>query len=374
MMKFNWRRDGAVTRSRDGCATVKKGIKIMARNGKIARLPLHIRTELNRRLQDGEPGIKLLKWLNGLPAVRAALREYFGGVPISIQNLSEWRQGGYQDWVRLEAARDFIDNLSEQSGELDEAAGGELISDRFGSVLAAEMAQLAMKFLEQEDDLEKRWNRLKEINREFSRMRRDDHRGLRVWIKRAQWEQQQEQAEEAAEEKIRRQERVAAFFGGLRGTGAKAEGRMQKAEGPSGGGPGAKSEGRMQKAKVKRQKEKVSEGAAKPASSKTRKSEPQGGGQPSKGERSCGSQTRAPGESDPPPLKLLRAGQIKPNQTKSDQIKVNQTKPAKPGLPSETITGKPGVTIKVEGSGFKIEGSKPDEGPPDQNMPPLNGA
>jgi hypothetical protein len=352
----------------------------MSRNGKIARLPLHIRNELNRRLNEGEPGTNLVGWLNGLPAVRAALREYFGSVPISIQNLSEWRQGGYQDWLRLEAARDFIDNLSEQSGELDEAAGGELISDRFGSVLAAEMAQLAMKFLEQEEDLEKRWNRLKEINREFSRMRRDDHRGMRVWIKRAQWEQQQEREEEAAEEKRRTRERVPAWFGGLRGTA-----------------PGAKAEGRMQKAKVKRQKEKVSEGAAKPASSKTRKSEPQGSGQPSKGERSCGSQTRAPG--------------------KSDQIKVNQTKPAKPGLPSETIKGsepdgppnakapgntsasdvgniaasetdalrpnptksnqncnEAGVVIKVEGAGFKIEGSKPDEGPPDQNIPPLNGS
>jgi hypothetical protein len=70
----------------------------------------------------------------------------------------------------------------------------------------------------------------------------------------------------------------------------------------------------------------------------------------------------------------VNTGSILKNRGKSDQIKVNQTKPAKPGLPSETTKGKPGVTIKVEGSGFKIEGSKSDEGPPDQNMPPLNRA
>jgi hypothetical protein len=292
----------------------------MARNGKIARMSLDIRNELNRRLQDGEPGGTLLKWLNGLKPVQDILKQHFSGMPISEQNLSEWRQGGYKDWLRLEAARDFIDNMSEQSGELDEAAGGELISDRFGSILATEMAQLAMKFLEQEDDLEKRWNRLKEINREFSRMRRDDHRGVRTWIKRAQWEQQQERAEEAAEEKRRTQERVAAFFGTMRGTapakpglpseatkGAepdkpprrKAKVKRQKEKGPSGGAPGSKAEGRMPKAEVS-------------------------------------------GNAGGTPALRGESGQIKPNQTNSD-LKRDEA----------------GIAIKVEGSGFRVD--KKDE-------------
>jgi hypothetical protein len=316
----------------------------MARNGKIARLPLHIRTELNRRLQEGEAGTSLVQWLNRLPAVRAALREYFGGVPISIQNLSEWRQGGYQDWLRLEAARDFIDNLSEQSGELDEAAGGELISDRFGSVLAAEMAQLAMKFLEQEDDLEKRWNRLKEINREFSRMRRDDHRGLRAWIKRAQWEQQQEREEEEAEEKIRRQERVAAFFGGPSGRapGPKAEGRMQKAEvsGNASGTPALRGESGQIKPNQTKSRVKLSATSPRP-------SPPFHGGEGETLPASGHELTSSSRESE----------RAKPNQ-ESEGIKLNPTK-------SNQNCDEAGVTIKVEGAGFKIEGLKPDEGPPE---------
>ena len=41
----------------------------MARNGKIARLPKEIRAELNKRLDDNEPGPNLLGWLNGKPEV-----------------------------------------------------------------------------------------------------------------------------------------------------------------------------------------------------------------------------------------------------------------------------------------------------------------
>ena len=39
----------------------------MARTGKIARLPDDIREQLNRRLNDGEKGKKLVMWLNSLP-------------------------------------------------------------------------------------------------------------------------------------------------------------------------------------------------------------------------------------------------------------------------------------------------------------------
>ena len=38
-----------------------------ARKGKIARLPPAIREHLNRRLQNGEEGKKLVGWLDSLP-------------------------------------------------------------------------------------------------------------------------------------------------------------------------------------------------------------------------------------------------------------------------------------------------------------------
>ncbi len=63
----------------------------MTRNGKIARLPRAIRDELNRRLQDGEPGKHLLHWLNHSEKVRTILDREFGGRPISEQNLCEYQ-------------------------------------------------------------------------------------------------------------------------------------------------------------------------------------------------------------------------------------------------------------------------------------------
>jgi hypothetical protein len=70
----------------------------MTRNGKIARLPLAVREELNRRLENGEPGVRLIEWLNGLPEVNAVLKEYFEGQPISDANLTQWKNGGFLDW------------------------------------------------------------------------------------------------------------------------------------------------------------------------------------------------------------------------------------------------------------------------------------
>ena len=43
----------------------------LTRNGKIARLPLAVRQELNRRLDEGKQGKKLVAW----PAVRTTVGE-----------------------------------------------------------------------------------------------------------------------------------------------------------------------------------------------------------------------------------------------------------------------------------------------------------
>ncbi|HRI81625.1 MAG TPA: hypothetical protein PLF88_04255 [Opitutaceae bacterium] len=70
------------------------------RRGKIARCPLHIREEVNRRLLDGQSGPTILKWLNSQEAVLKVLDEHFNEEPVSAQNLTEWRQGGYLDFKR----------------------------------------------------------------------------------------------------------------------------------------------------------------------------------------------------------------------------------------------------------------------------------
>jgi hypothetical protein len=116
------------------------------RNGKIARLPASIRTQLNERLDDGHEGPELLDWLNALPEVQAVLEEKFNGVPVSKQNLSEWRQGGFQDWL---LRRDFCDEaraMAESATELAETApGGELV-DHVATILAARFGGLITRW------------------------------------------------------------------------------------------------------------------------------------------------------------------------------------------------------------------------------------
>lgn len=111
----------------------------MTRTGKIARLPRETRNQLNRCLRDGEPGCKLVKWLNSLPEVQAALRRDFKGRPILESNLTEWRQGGYCEWLAQQDALDNIGELSAVAGELAAAAPGRLV-DHLNTLIATHYA------------------------------------------------------------------------------------------------------------------------------------------------------------------------------------------------------------------------------------------
>jgi hypothetical protein len=81
------------------------------RNGKIARLPRAIRDQLNQRLDDGDDGQALVHWLNTLPEVQKCLAEHFAGRPISEQNLSEWKAGGFQQWLDHQSVRELAARL-----------------------------------------------------------------------------------------------------------------------------------------------------------------------------------------------------------------------------------------------------------------------
>jgi len=111
----------------------------MTRTGKIARLPREIRNQLNRRLRDGEPGCKLVEWLNSLPEVQAALQRDFKGRPVTEGNLSEWRKGGYCEWLAQQDALDNIGELSAVAGELASAAPA-VLADRLNTLITIHYA------------------------------------------------------------------------------------------------------------------------------------------------------------------------------------------------------------------------------------------
>ncbi|HWB03011.1 MAG TPA: hypothetical protein VG796_08320, partial [Verrucomicrobiales bacterium] len=115
----------------------------MKRNGKIARLPRALRDELNRQLERGVPGPHLLAWLNSLPEVREVLDDHFDGRPISEQNLSEWRNGGFVEWQLRNELLDRARDAAETAEDLDQTAGrmadhaARLLAARYGIALAA---------------------------------------------------------------------------------------------------------------------------------------------------------------------------------------------------------------------------------------------
>lgn len=166
----------------------------MTRNGKIARMPYDIREELNRRLRDGKFGTALLKWLNEQPECLEVLDDEFESRPITKQNLSEWRQGGYEDWLRKEEARQRLDVLREKASDLEKDAGGMAIADRLGTLLAAELG-VAIQQLNEIKDPKERWKQIKETAREVHRLRREDHHARKLRMAEEQYERQQKEAE-----------------------------------------------------------------------------------------------------------------------------------------------------------------------------------
>lgn len=171
----------------------------MSRMGKIARLPQLVRDELNRRLRDGETGETLLAWLNAHAGVVYVLREQFGGRPINKQNLSDWRLGGHQDWLRHQETLDWVRGLAEQDEELRDEGDGMEVSDRLAGLMAVELMRTAQTLIETVADPRERWPRLREVLQELAQLRRDDHRATRLRMDRAEANRLQDERDAQAE-------------------------------------------------------------------------------------------------------------------------------------------------------------------------------
>jgi len=157
-----------------------------ARNGKIARLPNGIREQLNCRLADGESGNRLIEWLNSNPEVMKVMAEQFDGRPITDGNLSEWRAGGYEDWLTLDAFLGETRVLSENAGQL--VATG-ISSDHLHIVLLAHHARL-LKNLETmpENEFKTRLNTVRKLTASIMQMRRDELQRARLELQRERLE------------------------------------------------------------------------------------------------------------------------------------------------------------------------------------------
>jgi len=153
-------------------------------NGKIGRMPLRLREQLNQRLFDGETGVTLLPWLNGLPAMQTLLAADFNGEPVNDQNLSNWRTGGYVQWQKQQERRALVRDLAEEDDELDPGSVQRetLINQRLSRVLTADFAVAARELLAGLTDPAERCQRLQEFLQTLKFQRREDYLTERLKI------------------------------------------------------------------------------------------------------------------------------------------------------------------------------------------------
>jgi hypothetical protein len=168
--------------------TIIKENNIMARIGKIARLPRAVRSQLNSRLRDGEEGKQIVRWLNSLSHVKQVLAAFFDGRPINEQNLSDWRQGGYQEWLACQDILVQAADLAAHQRDLESAFPGQSFADhlaaaisfRYAAILAAPGVELDDKSLQQ----------LKALGRTCQavvKLRRSDQNAARLKMETERW-------------------------------------------------------------------------------------------------------------------------------------------------------------------------------------------
>ena len=160
----------------------------MTRKGKIARLPRHIRDELNHRLDDGEQSARLGIWLNSLEEVKAVLALDFNGRPITEQNVSDWKLGGFVDWQQLQESREWVRIVTDEADQVAEESGLMPLSDRVSSMAALALGKLVRgPATGAESDSAKRDDLLR-VLKELARLRRDDLEAARShgWFEMAE--------------------------------------------------------------------------------------------------------------------------------------------------------------------------------------------
>lgn len=95
-----------------------------ARTGKIARAPFEVRTRVNEMLRDGATAGAVIKFLES--------KDIFA---VSEMNVTNWRQGGHQDWLSEQA------RLSDMQAKREFAL--EIVKQNEGSKLHEASLQLA---------------------------------------------------------------------------------------------------------------------------------------------------------------------------------------------------------------------------------------
>lgn len=150
------------------------------RPGKIALLPEPIRNELNRQLDQGTNGAQLLAWLNALPETQALVKQSFGGVPISKQNLSRWRASGFLWWRCQRMNQEQPGALEAMAAKVRARTGPKLAED-LATIVNARFAQFISRWDGQlSPEAERQLRFLRHLNQQVTTLQRTELAGKRL--------------------------------------------------------------------------------------------------------------------------------------------------------------------------------------------------
>jgi len=154
-------------------------LKIVTRRGKIARFPNEIREQLNCRLRNYETSATILPWINAIPAVQKILESEFGGKPVRSQNISEWRKGGYREWLNRQEAMEAFTRIAVANPGLLEN-GGEHLTETVSLRITAQYVMAAEKHEATNGGFD--WKRLRETCNDVVALRRRDQISQRMTL------------------------------------------------------------------------------------------------------------------------------------------------------------------------------------------------
>jgi len=159
------------------------------RHGKIARLPHKLREELNQRLRDGQGGKPLLRWLNDQDEVYPS---------INAQNLTEWRQGGYLEWLARQEQCEMVWRFAEEAQSLEAASQGVRISQCLSIQAAVQLILVFKTLLAQPAEPRQHFEDLQRLIRSLALLRREDTKAQHVQFEadKFRWQEVQKDHDE----------------------------------------------------------------------------------------------------------------------------------------------------------------------------------
>jgi hypothetical protein len=148
--------------------------------GKIGRLPKVLQEQVNRRMEDGEPGAAVAAWLNGLAEVQAIMKAQFHGQPVAAHNVSQWRRHGFQKWLQRREAQAVAGEIAELRGV--EAAA---LMEQMAEWVSVRYLMTVRELVAREADGEGRLKVLREFCRDVVALRRGEHASGRLKLETA---------------------------------------------------------------------------------------------------------------------------------------------------------------------------------------------